>query len=91
MVWRVEFDPKADKELDRIDSQAAKRILKYLSQRIATNENPRRFGSPLHRDLVGLWKYRIGDYRVICYIQDHVLIVLIVRRKSNTNVRTKIP
>jgi len=50
-----------------------------LFEKIATNENPRRFGGPLRYDLTGLWRYRVGDYRIVCEIQDNVLIVLIVR------------
>jgi mRNA interferase RelE/StbE len=79
MAWTVEFDPQAEKELDRLDSQQAKRILKYLFERIATDKDPRRFGDPLRSNLAGLWKYRVGDYRVICEIQDEVLLVLVVR------------
>lgn len=79
MAWTVEFDRQAEKELDRIDPQYAKRILKYLSERIATDKDPRRFGAPLRHDLTGLWKYRVGDYRVICDIQDNTLLVLVVR------------
>lgn len=79
MAWRVEFESQADKELARLDPQHAKRILKYLSERIATDEDPSRFGDPLRHDLTGLWKYQVGDYRIICEIQDEVLIVLIVR------------
>lgn len=79
MAWTVEFDPQAEKELDRLDSQQAKRILKYLFERIATDKDPRRFGDPLRSNLAGLWKYRVGDYRVICEIQDEILLVLVVR------------
>jgi len=79
MAWTVEFDPQAEKELDRLDSQQVKRILKYLFERIATDKDPRRFGDPLRSNLAGLWKYRVGDYRVICEIQDEVLLVLVVR------------
>lgn len=79
MAWRVEFESQAEKELARLDSQHAKRILKYLSERITTDEDPRRFGDSLRHDLTGLWKYRVGDYRIICQIQDEVLLVLIVR------------
>jgi mRNA interferase RelE/StbE len=79
MAWRVEFDAQADKELDRLDPQYAKRILKYLFERIATDKDPRRFGAPLRHDLIGLWKYRVGDYRLVCEIKDAVLVVLVAR------------
>lgn len=79
MTWKVEIDPLAVKELDRLDPQYAKRILNYLFEHIATDEDPRRFGAPLRSNLAGLWKYRIGNFRVICEIQDEVLLVLVVR------------
>ncbi len=79
MTWTVEFDPQAEKELDRLDPQHARRILKYLFGRIATDEDPRRFGDPLRSNLAGLWKYRVGNYRIICDIQDEVLLVLVLR------------
>jgi mRNA interferase RelE/StbE len=79
MAWAIEFDPQAEKELAQLDKQHARRILEYLAERIATDEDPRRFGAPLRHNLTGLWKYRIGDYRVICQIKDDVLIVLVVR------------
>ena len=89
MAWKVEFQKDAEKELARIDRQQAKRILRYLFERIATEEDPRRFdateedprrfGDGLKSNLAGLWKYRIGDYRVICEIQDVVVKVVVVR------------
>ncbi len=54
-------------------------MLKYLDKKIATNEDPRRFGAPLRKNLFGLWKYRVGDYRVICDIQDQEITVLVLR------------
>ncbi len=79
MTWTVEFDPQAEKELDRLDPQYARRILKYLFGRIATDEDPRRFGDSLRSNLAGLWKYQVGNYRIICDIQDEVLLVLVLR------------
>lgn len=79
MTWIVEFDDAAAKELRRLDRQTQCSILRYLRERIATDEDPRRFGKPLSRQLVGLWRYRIRDYRVICNIEDDRLIVLVLR------------
>ena len=79
MVWKVEFVQEAEKELKVLDKQYAKRILKYLSERIATSEDPRRFGTALKSNLSGFWKYRVGEYRIICDIQDKVLTVLVLR------------
>ena len=79
MVWKVEFEQEAEKELSRLDKQHAKRILNYLFERIATPEDPRRFGEALRFDLSGLWKYRVGDYRLICNIKDNTVTVLVLR------------
>jgi mRNA interferase RelE/StbE len=79
MAWTVKILPSAQKELKRLDRQISVRILNYLTQRIEAGEDPRRFGKALTSNLDGLWRYRIGDYRVICEIKDEVLTVLVVR------------
>ena len=79
MAWKVEFEKSAKKELKSLDNAAQIKILRYLRKRIATNKDPRRFGDPLGKDLAGLWKYRIGDYRVVCDIQDEKILVLVLR------------
>ena len=86
MTWSVEFDDRAAKELRKLDKQAQRDILRYLRERIATPEAPRRFGRPLSRNLAGLWRYRIRDYRVICNIEDNRLIVLVLRTGHRKDV-----
>ena len=65
-MWRVELEDAAAKELRKLDRQVQQDILQYLRSRIATEEDPRRFGKPLTRELAGLWRYRVRDYRIIC-------------------------
>jgi mRNA interferase RelE/StbE len=79
MPWKVEFEQEAEKELNRIDRQHAKRILRYLFERIASPDDPRRFGEALKQNLSGFWKYRVGNYRIICDIRDETVTVLVVR------------
>ena len=79
MVWRVEWEDEAIKELQKLDPRAQRTIVRYLRDKIATDQDPRRFGDPLRKDLKGLWKYRIGAYRIICSIEDNNLVVLVVR------------
>ncbi|PTN32361.1 type II toxin-antitoxin system RelE/ParE family toxin [Desulfonatronum sp. SC1] len=79
MGWSIKIDKPAKKELAKLGSNAAKDILKFLRKRIVTDEDPRRLGDPLRKDLSGLWKYRVGAYRVIADIQDDVFLVLVVR------------
>ncbi len=79
MTWSVEWDEGARRELRRLDRQVQREMLKYFSERIATDEDPRRFGRPLQHELQGLWRYRIGDYRAICHIEDEQLTVLVLK------------
>lgn len=77
-LWSVEFDDRALRELRKLDSQVQRRILKYLKERVATTEDPRRIGKPLRQNLAGLWRYRVGDYRLICRMEDSRLVVLVL-------------
>ena len=79
MAWRVEWEDEAIKELKKLDARAQRNIVRYLRKKIATEDDPRRFGNPLRKDLKGLWKYRIGDYRIICSIEEKSVVVLVVR------------
>lgn len=79
MTWGVEFDDAARKELRKLDRQAQQEILRYLRERIATNDDPRRFGKALSRELAGLWRYRVQNYRLICNIENQTLTVLVLR------------
>jgi len=79
LTWTVEFDDAAAKELRKLDRPAQQDILKYLRERIATDEDPRRFGRALTGQLAGLWRYRVRDYRIICNIENDKLIVLVLR------------
>ena len=79
MAWRVEWEDEAVKELKKLDARAQRNIVCFLREKIATGDDPRRFGDPLRKDLRGLWKYRIGDYRIICSIEDKRVVVLVVR------------
>ena len=76
MAWTVEVSDFAEKQLRKLDKPIQKRLLDWLEDRIEGCKNPRHFGEPLRGEMVGLWRYRIGDYRVICEIQDQQLVVL---------------
>jgi len=79
LVWQIEFDSEAEIDLKKIDREMQRRIMRYLRERIATGKDPRRFGAPLRRELSGLWKYRLGDYRIICRIEDKKVVVYVIR------------
>ncbi|MEI7839116.1 MAG: type II toxin-antitoxin system RelE/ParE family toxin [Methylococcaceae bacterium] len=77
MMWKVKFSAKAEKTLKRLDSITKRRIESFVDDLIITN-NPRLQGLALQGDLKGLWRYRVGDYRLVCQINDGELIVLVV-------------
>lgn len=80
MAWRIEFAPAAERELGRLDRVAARRILGFLRERVAPIDDPRSLGQALKGSRMGdLWKYRVGDFRIICDIDDGVLIVLVLK------------
>ena len=80
MNWIIEFDPSAVKELDKLDPQQAKRILKFLFDRVAHLDDPRSIGEALKGSRFNtLWKYRVGDYRIITSIEDNVTRILVVK------------
>lgn len=78
MVWTVEIGDFAEVQLIKLDRPVRDRILTYLDERIEGCKNPRHFGEPLKADKAGLWRYRVGDYRIICEIQDERLIVVAI-------------
>jgi len=80
LAWTVEVDAGAKKDLAKLDHQVARRILRFLRERVARLEDPRSIGKALHGSELGeFWKYRVGDYRLICSIEDERLVVLVLR------------
>jgi mRNA interferase RelE/StbE len=75
-VWAVEFDDRARRELRKLAPETQQQILRYLRERIAGTEDPRQFGKPLRQNFAGLWRYRVGDYRLICRLENDRFIVL---------------
>jgi len=80
MAWMIELSDLAKKNLAKLDPQTRRRILKFMYERVAVMENPRRLGDALTGKPLGdFWKYRIGNCRVIADIQDKHLRILVVR------------
>jgi len=78
LAWRVELDERAIKDLRRLDRPVAQLILRYLHERVAAAEDPRQFGKALTGNMRGLWRYRVGDYRLVCRLEEDRLLVLVV-------------
>ncbi len=79
MAWTIDYADTAMQQLRKLDRQTARRIVDFMDERIATLENPRATGKALTGPLGGLWRYRIGDCRVICDLQDDALRVLVLQ------------
>lgn len=80
MAWRIEFERTAERELDKLGHEAARRILCFLRDRLAPLDDPRSVGEALRGGRLGaLWRYRVGDYRVIAHIDDSTVRILVAR------------
>ena len=80
MAWRIEFSADADRELRKLDPPQAKRILRFLQERIVPSEDPRILGKALQGTRLGeFWRYRVGSFRLICKIEDDRFLVLVLR------------
>lgn len=80
MAWRIEVERAAAKELDKLDPPIARRILRFLHERLAPLDDPRSLGEPLTGSRLGdYWKYRVGDHRIIAALLDDRLVVLVLR------------
>jgi mRNA interferase RelE/StbE len=79
LAWIVEITRTAEKQIKKLDRKAQQSIITFLRERVQPSTNPRQWGKPLHGDKGGLWRYRVGDYRLICDIQDEKITVVVLR------------
>jgi len=80
MAWKIELSAHAERDLHKIDIQTRKRISSFLSSRLANLDDPRALGQALRGERFGnLWRYRVGDYRIVCEIQDEKVLILVVK------------
>ena len=79
MAWTIELLNTARRDLRRIDATISTQILDFLYERVASLDHPRELGEPLSGNLRGHWRYRVGNYRIVCNIEDAKLIVLVIK------------
>jgi len=78
--WELQIDPDAIADLGRLDGSVRKRIAKFLEDRLLNLDNPRSIGEALRGTRLGdLWKYRVGDYRILARIDDHTVTIVVVK------------
>jgi mRNA interferase RelE/StbE len=73
LAWRIEITRTATKQITKLDQRAQKSVLNFLRGRLSSADNPRQWGRALQGEKRGLWRYRVGDYRLICDIQDETI------------------
>ena len=87
MAWRIELTATAARQIGKLDKSEAKRITNFLRQRLATLDDPRSTGKALTGPQLGTyWRYRVGDYRIICDIQNGALCVLVIEVGNRRDV-----
>ena len=79
MAWAVELAESAANALDKLDPTTQQRIWRFLRGRLSATDNPRQSGKALTGRYAGLWRYRVGDYRLVCRLEDARLVVVVVK------------
>ena len=79
MIFKIEFSDTAVKQLKKLDKVPRQQILKYIKETILHLDNPRLQGKPLKGNLGGLWRYRLGNYRIVCKICDNKLLICVLK------------
>lgn len=87
MAWRIEVSETAEKQLAKLDKPVAMRLRSFLRERLASLDDPRSIGQALRGSELGeFWKYRVGDWRLICQIKDERILVTVVRLGNRREV-----
>ena len=80
MAWQINVSESAEKQLAKLDRQIAQRIMTFLRERVAVLDDPRSIGEALKGSELGeFWKYRVGDWRIICEIRDKAVLITVLR------------
>ena len=77
-MWLIEYTDFAERSILRLDKPVRLRILGFMRERVQPSEDPKKLAEMLAGELRGLWRFRVGDYRVICDIRDRVQVVQVL-------------
>ena len=86
MSWDYKISERALKQLQKLDKKAGLQILHYLDEHITGTEDPRQWGKQLKGELNNIWRYRSGDYRILCQLQGEVFIVLVLKAEHHKDI-----
>ena len=87
MAWQIELSETAEKQFAKLDKPVAKRLLTFMRERLASLDDPRSIGQALRGSELGeFWKYRVGDWRLVCQIKDAKILITVVRLGNRREV-----
>ncbi|PKY09470.1 addiction module toxin RelE [Acidithiobacillus marinus] len=86
MAWKIEYAESVQKDIRKMDAQQRKRIREFLENKVANLEDPRILGKALTGSFSGLWRYRIGSYRIVTHIEDRDVRILVVKMAHRKEV-----
>lgn len=86
MRYSVMVSEEAFKQLKKLDLQQRAFIMSYIRKKLDGMENPRQTGKALTGEFKGLWRYRAGDYRIVCDIQDDRVVIVVVAVGHRKNI-----
>lgn len=87
--YKVNFSLRSKKQLKKLDKRIALLLINWIEKNLVNTNNPRKNGKALKGNLKGLWRYRIGDYRLICEIIDNELTILIIELGNRKSIYKK--
>ena len=86
MNWSIKISSGAERQLRKFDPITVKRLVTYLNNLVSEISHPRERGKALTGPYAGLWRFRVGDHRIICQIQDDQFVVLVIRFGHRSSV-----
>lgn len=86
MTWQIELSDNAEDFLDKLYKADKKSVAQINKKLLMISQNPKQFGKPLKGDKSGIWRYRFGDYRILCQLKDDTMIVLVLEVGNRKNI-----
>jgi mRNA interferase RelE/StbE len=85
-MYKLEFSERFLKGLRKIDPSNRRILAEWVDKNLVGTNDPREFGKPLKGQLRGLWRYRIGQYRILAHIVDGKLLLLLLDVDHRKNI-----
>jgi mRNA interferase RelE/StbE len=79
VAWKIEFDHNAAHEFKKLDKNSQSLISSYLKNKVLKSAHPKDLGKPLRHDFSGLWRFRVDKFRIVCSLEEHNLIILVLK------------